>query len=176
MNNETRQKCSACGLELPQAIMLANGGGWLCPVDDPTGTAWPGRSPYIRQLARERGDDYARRVVADDARKLDDVFFVGEAGGQVYVQEFDFRKPLPPRTDLVNHSPSGFGWGYGGSGPAQLALALASWVLGDDALACEAYQGLKWGLVSRLRFAGPWRLSYWHVVEALREALRGRVD
>jgi len=33
-------------------------------------------------------------------------------------------KPLAPRNDLFDHSPSGFEWGYGGSGPAQLALAL----------------------------------------------------
>lgn len=33
-------------------------------------------------------------------------------------------KPLPPRLDLRNHSPTGFEWGYSGSGPAQLALAI----------------------------------------------------
>ncbi len=32
--------------------------------------------------------------------------------------------PLPPRNDLANHSPDGFGWGYSGSGPSQLALAV----------------------------------------------------
>lgn len=31
---------------------------------------------------------------------------------------------LDSRTDLFNHSPTGFEWGYGGSGPAQLALAI----------------------------------------------------
>ena len=30
------------------------------------------------------------------------------------------RKPLNPRQELRNHSPTGFEWGYGGSGPAQL--------------------------------------------------------
>jgi len=34
------------------------------------------------------------------------------------------RVPLPPRRDLLDHSPGGFEWGYSGSGPAQLALAL----------------------------------------------------
>lgn len=33
-------------------------------------------------------------------------------------------EPLPPRNDLVDHSPDGFSWGYAGSGPSQLALAL----------------------------------------------------
>jgi len=31
---------------------------------------------------------------------------------------------LDPRTDVVNHSPTGFEWGYLGSGPLQLALAV----------------------------------------------------
>ena len=32
--------------------------------------------------------------------------------------------PLPLRCDIVNHTPTGFGWGYSGSGPAQLAVAI----------------------------------------------------
>ena len=35
-------------------------------------------------------------------------------------------KPLGPRLDLFNHSPTGFEWGYFGSGPAQLALAIVA--------------------------------------------------
>ncbi len=53
-------------------------------------------------------------------------------------------RPLAPRNDLYNHSPDGFAWGYGGSGPAQLALALAVDVLGDDQRALRIYQQLKW--------------------------------
>jgi len=41
-------------------------------------------------------------------------------------------RPLNPRLDLWNHSPTGFEWGYGGSGPAQLALALLADHFGDD--------------------------------------------
>lgn len=52
-------------------------------------------------------------------------------------------KPLPPRTDLRNHSPAGFNWGYSGSGPAQLALAMLSAVLGDDDAALACYQSFK---------------------------------
>jgi Family of unknown function (DUF6166) len=33
-------------------------------------------------------------------------------------------RPLPLRTEIVNHSPTGFEFGYGGSGPAQLAVAI----------------------------------------------------
>src|SRR6516225_2178066 len=42
------------------------------------------------------------------------------------------RKPLNPRQELRNHSPTGFEWGYGGSGPAQLALAILAEHLGND--------------------------------------------
>ena len=42
--------------------------------------------------------------------------------------------PLPLRLDIVNHSPTGFGWGYSGSAPAQLAVAiLADWMSCDHA-------------------------------------------
>lgn len=63
-------------------------------------------------------------------------------------------KDLPMRLDLWNHSPTGLEWGYGGSGPAQLALALASHVLGrgkdNDARAVGVHQAVKFSLVSRL--------------------------
>src|SRR5262249_13872052 len=52
-------------------------------------------------------------------------------------------RPLAPRWDLRNHSPAGYEWSYGGSGPAQLALALAADLLGDDGAALDIYQALK---------------------------------
>lgn len=55
-----------------------------------------------------------------------------------------------PRHDLRNRSPTGFEWGYSGSGPAQLAIALAADVLGDDDKAQEIYQRLKSKVVSGL--------------------------
>jgi hypothetical protein len=76
-------------------------------------------------------------------------------------------RPLDPRLDLRNHSPTGLEWGYGGSGPAQLALALAADVLGDDDLAESVYQRLKFKLIARLPEDG-WRLSE----EQLRQAIR----
>ena len=74
---------------------------------------------------------------------------------------------LDPRLDLRNHSPAGFEWGYGGSGPAQLALALAADVLGDDEAALGVYQRLKVRLVSRLPADG-WTLTEEELAEALR--------
>ena len=67
---------------------------------------------------------------------------VEEEDGQCYL--------LHPRHDLRNHSPDGLEWGYSGSGPAQLALALAADVLGDDDRAQDIYQRLKSKLVAGL--------------------------
>lgn len=65
-------------------------------------------------------------------------------------------RPLALRHDLRRHSES-FNWGFAGSGPAQLALALAADVLGDDE-GQAVYQRLKFRLVGRLPQDG-WSLS-----------------
>jgi hypothetical protein len=67
-------------------------------------------------------------------------------------------RPLALRHDLRNHSPTGPEWGYAGSGPAQLALALAADVLGDDERAQDVYQQLKFKLIGRLPKEG-WTLA-----------------
>ena len=59
-------------------------------------------------------------------------------------------RPLNPRLDLWNHSPTGFEWGYGGSGPAQLALALLADHLGNDERAMSFYQSFKFAVVAKL--------------------------
>ena len=51
-------------------------------------------------------------------------------GLQVWVR--DGWERLYPLRHLAHHSPSGFDCGYAGSGPADLALALASDVLGEE--------------------------------------------
>ncbi len=79
-------------------------------------------------------------------------------GYAVEVEENGQSRGLDPRFDLRNHSPAGFSWGYGGSGPAQLALALAADVLGDDDRARSVYQALKFRLVGRL-LADGWTLT-----------------
>ncbi|HTU91242.1 MAG TPA: DUF6166 domain-containing protein [Gemmataceae bacterium] len=70
-------------------------------------------------------------------------------GCAVDVEEDGECTSLHHRNDLRRHS-SGFGWGYAGSGPAQLALALAADVLGDDDRALAVYQKLKFRMVGRL--------------------------
>src|ERR671939_537152 len=74
------------------------------------------------------------------------------------VEEGKEPRPLDPRLDLWNHSPTGFEWGYGGSGPAQLALALAADVLADDGRALDCYQRLKAKVVAGLPRDG-WKLT-----------------
>jgi Family of unknown function (DUF6166) len=81
-----------------------------------------------------------------------------EHGAAVIVDEDGTCRALDPRHDLRNHSPTGFEWGYGGSGPAQLALALAADVLGDDDRAQAVYQRLKFKLVGSLPREG-WVLN-----------------
>jgi hypothetical protein len=64
-------------------------------------------------------------------------------------QEGQPPRPLDPRFDLRRHADD-MNWGYGGSGPAQLALALAADVLGDDDAAQNLHQKLKRTLVAAL--------------------------
>jgi hypothetical protein len=68
-------------------------------------------------------------------------------------------RPLRPRLDLYNHSPTGFEWGYGGSGPAQLALALLADVLGDDEAAVQLHQQFKRAVIAGLPRDDEWRLD-----------------
>ena len=75
-------------------------------------------------------------------------------------------RPLNPRLDLWNHSPTGFEWGYGGSGPAQLALALLAEHLGDDDEAVELHQEFKREVVAKFDRRG-WTLTS----EQMREAV-----
>ena len=83
-------------------------------------------------------------------------------------------RPLNPRLDLWNHSPTGFEWGYGGSGPAQLALALLADHLGDDQEALNLYQRFKWTVVATLPRRG-WTLISRDIEEALERIRNERV-
>jgi hypothetical protein len=80
-----------------------------------------------------------------------------ENGCSVTVEEDSEFTGLDLRLDLRKHSAE-FEWGYGGSGPAQMALALAADVLGDDDKAQDVYQKLKFKVVGGLPHEG-WRLT-----------------
>lgn len=75
-------------------------------------------------------------------------------------------RPLNPRLDLWNHSPTGFEWGYGGSGPAQLALAILADHLRDDDRASRLHQEFKWTVVAKLPHDG-WTLTSAQIQHAI---------
>jgi len=79
-------------------------------------------------------------------------------------------RPLNPRLDLWNHSPTGFEWSYGGSGPAQLALALLADHLGNDQIAINAHQDFKRAVIANLPRRG-WTLTTRQIQQAF-EALQ----
>ena len=83
-------------------------------------------------------------------------------------------RPLNPRLDLWNHSPTGFEWGYCGSGPAQLALALLADHLADDRQALDIYQRFKWAVVAELPKKG-WVLSSDEIDRSLERIRRQEV-
>jgi hypothetical protein len=97
-----------------------------------------------------------------------------ENGCTVVVEEDGEFTGLTLRLDLKNHSPDGLEWGYSGSGPAQLALALAADVLGDDDKAQELYQQLKFKVIGRLPHEG-WVLTEQSLRAAL-EAIEQQQD
>ncbi len=88
-----------------------------------------------------------------------------EHGCAIDVEEDGEVSSLHPRNDLRNHSEL-FEWGYGGSGPAQLALALAADVLGDDDRAQQVYQRLKFRIIGGLPHEG-WELTEQRVRAAI---------
>ena len=77
-------------------------------------------------------------------------------------------RPLNPRLDLVNHSPTGFEWGYRGSGPAQLALAILADHLRDDERVLRVHQDFKEAVIARLPH-GSWTITGEEINQALRK-------
>ena len=102
-----------------------------------------------------------------------------DKGGPILVvdKQADSTVELNARTDLVNHSPTGFGWGYNGSGPAQTALALLADVSGDDELALKHYMRFKDQIIQHQQ--GSWSLHSSYILgwlegsESLRKSQAG---
>jgi hypothetical protein len=162
--------------------ILLQGGGYdgFSPADvelflDVTGRVCPEVADYrftnVTQLARDF--EQGRFAAAFPPMKTSTGYRLpGEQGtpGAALVtvhQEGRPPRPLDPRLDLRRHADA-LNWGYGGSGPAQLALALAADVTGDDELAQGAYQKLKFRLVGRLPSDG-WALTEQQFREAIRQ-------
>jgi hypothetical protein len=93
----------------------------------------------------------------------------GSGGCVVHVIDDRGCRPLDPRFDLREHSPTGFNWGYGGSGPAQLALALCADALGDDARAQRIYQAFKFAVVTRWPGGAPWTTTQLDILAKIHE-------
>lgn len=101
-----------------------------------------------------------------------DRYYAGSAGRHtVTVTEWGRRRPLPPRHDIFDHSPSGFGWGYGGSGPAQLALALLVDVVGAER-AVTFHQDFKWQRIAPLPKDTDWSMTASDVLSWVENAER----
>ena len=103
----------------------------------------------------------ANRASASDKQ------YQGRREGHTVTVTVDGR-PLNPRFDLWNHSPTGFEWGYGGSGPTQLALALLADCLNDGDQALSLYQEFKFRIVASLPHRG-WMLTSEQIRSAITE-------
>ncbi len=78
--------------------------------------------------------------------------------------------PLPERRDLMDLSDDGFEWSFEGEAPAQLALALLSDHLGDDARAVRLHEPFMREIVAN--FANEWAMTSADIEEAVK-ALEG---
>jgi len=142
---------------------------------DVTGQVCPGVADYrftnVTQLAR----DFAagRFAAAFPPRKTYTGYRLpGDQGSAAAAlvtvhQEGQAPRRLDPRFDLRRHA-DGFNWGYAGGGHAQLALALAADLLGDDDAAQDVHQKLKRTLIGRLPQDG-WTLSEEQLRAAIQE-------
>lgn len=78
--------------------------------------------------------------------------YTGAAGHIVHVKAADgATRLLPPRNDILNHSPDGFSWGYLGSGPSQLALAILAHEYGDDSVQIMHYHEFMVGRIASIQ-------------------------
>jgi hypothetical protein len=78
-------------------------------------------------------------------------------------------RELPPRTDLRNHSPTGFEWGYGGSGPSQLALAILCWhCASNEQRALSYYPLFKESIIANIN-ADNWKMTSGYIEACLQK-------
>jgi hypothetical protein len=94
-------------------------------------------------------------------------------GAGVFVEDGNEVRILDPRYDLRIHSTSGFEWGSTRPGSAQLALALAADVLGDDRRAESVCHALRSQLVESLP-KDEWMLTEQEIRRAIDTIPRAR--
>jgi len=78
---------------------------------------------------------------------------------------------LSPRTDLRNHSSTGFEWGVIGNGAQQLALAILCDFYGDDAKALDFYEDFKTDILVPIGQAS-WTIKSEVIVEWTRKKMK----
>ncbi len=101
-------------------------------------------------------------------RPMASVGLIANTGPVIVVSDGEEPRPLAPRHDLRNASPTGFAWGYGGSGPCQLAIALLAHALADDERAIQLHQQFKWQVVAGLK-GGDWELTREQILDWVRD-------
>lgn len=150
-------------------------GHWKCRATSPEDArrqafnAHPNRDDHVIEAKFDQRD--IRNREPGSLTKHYRGFVLIDGSCHVYVSNLDFSsRYLNPRTDLLNHSPTGFAWGYEGSGPAQLSLALLADALGDAERALSLYQTFKRELIARIPQDIEWSLGQ-AVIVAIAEGL-----
>ena len=119
--------------------------------------------PWLLALLAATGclDDVMRAKMKYTGKRTPD-------GALVRVEHERNATLLPLRTDLRNHSPTGFEWGYAGSGPAQLSLAICAHALKNDSRAQRVYQYFKARVVQNFR-GDTWEITKEEVIQTVQK-------
>lgn len=139
-------------------------GHWRCRATSAEGAmrqainAHPNRDDQVLEAQFDRLD--IRNRVPSSRTKHYRGYVLIDGSCDVYVSHPDYvERYLNPRTDLANHSPTGFAWGYEGSGPAQLSLALLADALDDAERALSLYQRFERVLIAKIPQDKEWSLG-----------------
>ena len=139
-------------------------GSWGCRANSAEEALRKARRAYHGKDCRIVGAKFDKLHLDNRIRGSETKIYRGIplVAGQVNVYVRDSTsvicRDLKPRLDLVNHSPTGFGWGYAGSGPAQLSLALLADALDDDERALRIYQPFRSTYIANLPSDSEWEL------------------
>jgi hypothetical protein len=90
-------------------------------------------------------------------------FFMEPTVVRVTVIDGDVGRPLNPRFDVINHSPTGFNWGYHGSGPSQLAFAILADAVGIER-AQPLYHRFKIEVIGKIDQEKNWQMDATYVI------------
>jgi Family of unknown function (DUF6166) len=154
--------------------------GWSRTISTVCGSIWAAKAETLREfrgaLSMKTYRGYRRMHLDNDGQPIScECVVTVTSRNEPGYGKFQGRvrtRPLKPRNDIRDHSPTGFEWGYGGSGPAQLALALVADCCGREWAMAVIYQRVKASIVAGLPHDG-WQLTEDQVkaaVEAAKES------